>query len=136
MKESAGIIVKCKDKILICKRAKENEEPNKWAIPMGGVDPGEDIKDAAYREFVEEMGVDIEDDIRYLGLIHRYNKLGEVKSILHLYLYDNNVKIIPDLNNAKDGYEHSECGYYKKSDILNMNISQTLKEAILKQLSD
>ena len=78
MKESSGIIVKVKDKCLLGKRAKENEEPNKWAIPMGGIEEGEDPKEAAYREFIEEMGVEIDGDINSIGKINRYNKTGGI----------------------------------------------------------
>lgn len=135
MKQSSGIIVKCQNKVLLCKRAKINE-PNKWAIPMGGIEPNENTKDAAYREFSEEMGVSIQEDIKYIGFINRYNKNGEFKSRLHLYSYDTNVKLIPDLENASHGFEHSECGYFSKQEISEMNISDSLKEAVLKSLSD
>jgi ADP-ribose pyrophosphatase YjhB (NUDIX family) len=103
MKESAGIVVKVKDKCLVCKRSKENSEGEKWAIPMGGIEEGEDPKDAAYREFIEEMGVDIDGDIEFVGKINRFNKQGIQKSILHVFLYETNQRLIPDLENAKDG---------------------------------
>jgi ADP-ribose pyrophosphatase YjhB (NUDIX family) len=94
MKQSAGIIVKVKDKCLVCQRAQENEEPGKWAIPMGGIEEGEDPKEAAYREFIEEMGVDIDGDIESYGKINRYNKLGVQKSVLHVFTYETNQKIV------------------------------------------
>ena len=45
MKQSAGIIVKVNNRCLVCKRAVEINEPSKWAIPMGGIEEGEDPKD-------------------------------------------------------------------------------------------
>jgi len=70
------------------------------AIPMGGIGEGEDPKKRVYREFYEEMGVEVEDDIKSLGRINRLNQVGEVKTILHVFLLDTDTKIIPDLENA------------------------------------
>lgn len=131
MKESAGIIVKVKDKCLVCQRASENTEPGKWAIPMGGIEPNEDPKDAAYREFIEEMGVEITDDIVSVGKINRYNRLGIQKSILHVFLYETNQKVIPNLENAIDGFEHSQCQYMGKNEISELYMSNGIKELLL-----
>lgn len=131
MKESAGIIVKVKDKCLVCQRASENTEPGKWAIPMGGIEPNEDSKEAAYREFIEEMGVEITDDIASVGKINRYNRFGEQKSILHVFLYETNQKVIPNLENAIDGFEHSQCQYMGKNEISELYMSNGIKELLL-----
>ena len=131
MKESAGIVVKVKDKCLVCKRSKENSEEEKWAIPMGGIEPGEDPKEAAYREFIEEMGVEIDGDIEFVGKINRLNKQGVQKSFLHVFLYETNEIVIPDLENAMDGYEHSECGYAGKQEIEDLYVSSSIKELLL-----
>ncbi len=131
MKESSGVIVKVKDKILLCKRAKTNSEPGIWAIPMGGIEDMEEPIDAAYREFHEEMGVELNSDLKYLGKIRRFAKGGQIKSLLHIFLYESDKKLIPDLNSAKDGFEHSECGYFNKEEILNLNMSNGILNAIL-----
>jgi len=131
MKESAGIIVKVKDKCLVCQRASENTEPGKWAIPMGGIEPNEDPKEAAYREFIEEMGAEITDDIVSVGKINRYNKFGVQKSILHVFLYETNQKVIPNLENAIDGFEHSQCQYMGKNEISELYMSNGIKELLL-----
>lgn len=131
MKQSAGIIVKVKDKCLVCQRAQENEEPGKWAIPMGGIEEGEDPKEAAYREFIEEMGVDIDGDIESYGKINRYNKLGVQKSVLHVFTYETNQKIVPDLENAMDGFEHTQCQYMGRNEIENLYMSNGIKEILL-----
>ena len=86
MKQSAGIIVKVNNRCLVCKRAAEINEPSKWAIPMGGIEEGEDPKDTAYREFYEEMGVSVDGVIKPLVRINRYNKSGQIKTTLHVFL--------------------------------------------------
>ena len=131
MKESAGIVVKVKDKCLVCQRASDNTESGKWAIPMGGIEEGEEPKDAAYREFIEEMGVDIDGDIKSYGKINRYNKLGVQKSVLHVFTYETNQKIVPDLENAMDGFEHTQCQYMGRDEIENLYMSNGIKEILL-----
>lgn len=130
MKQSAGIIVKVNNRCLVCKRAVEIDEPSRWAIPMGGIEEGEDPKEAAYREFYEEMGVEVEDDIKSLGRINRLNKIGEIKTILHVFLLDTDTKIIPDLENAMDGFEHTECAYMTLPQIEKLNMSSGIKEIL------
>ena len=130
MKQSAGIIVKVNDKCLVCKRTADIDEPSKWAIPMGGIEEGEDPKDAAYREFYEEMGVPVEQDIKSFVKINRYNKLGQIKTILHVFVLKTDTKIIPDLENAMDGFEHTECAYMTLEEIKKLNMSSGIKEVL------
>jgi 8-oxo-dGTP pyrophosphatase MutT (NUDIX family) len=130
MKQSAGIIVKVNNRCLVCKRAVEINEPSKWAIPMGGIEEGEDPKDAAYREFYEEMGVSVDGVIKPLSKINRYNKLGQVKTILHVFIFKTDTEIIPDLENAMDGFEHTECDYMTLPEIEELNMSSGIKEVL------
>ena len=130
MKQSAGIIVNVKDRCLVCKRTPEIDEPSRWAIPMGGIEENEDPKEAAYREFYEEMGVEINGEIKSLGRINRLNKMGQVKTILHVFLYNTDTKVIPDLDNAMDGFEHTECAYLTLPQIQKLNMSSGIKEVL------
>jgi mutator protein MutT len=134
MKKSSGVIIKSNNRILVCKRSTENSEGGKWAIPMGGIEEGETPEHAAYREFYEEMGVEIDGGLQTLGYINRYNKQGGLKSILYLFMYETNDEIIPDLESAKDGHEHTECDYMTKEQIEGLYMSGSIKEAILKKL--
>jgi ADP-ribose pyrophosphatase YjhB (NUDIX family) len=134
MKQSSGIIVKSNNRILVCKRSSENTEGGKWALPMGGIEEGERPEDAAYREFHEEMGIEIPGGLQQLGYINRYNKQGGLKSILHLFMYETNDELIPNLDHAMDGYEHTECGYKTKEEIEGLYMSDSIKDAISKKL--
>ena len=42
------------NKVFVGKRI---DTPDAWQMPQGGVDPGETIEDAAFRELLEEVGV-------------------------------------------------------------------------------
>jgi 8-oxo-dGTP pyrophosphatase MutT (NUDIX family) len=130
MKESAGIIVKVNNRCLVCKRATDVNESAKWAIPMGGIEEGEDPKDAAYREFYEEMGVSVDGVIKPLSRINRYNKLGQIKTTLHVFIFKTDTKIIPDLDGAADGFEHTECAYMTLQQIKGLNMSSGIKEVL------
>lgn len=54
-------IARKNDEILILKRHPESKtNPNKWELPGGKVDPGEDFDKALIREFNEETNLNIE----------------------------------------------------------------------------
>ena len=65
MKKPYGLtmrgLAKKKDEILILKRhPNSSTNPNKWELPGGKVDPGEDFDKAIIREFFEETNLNIE----------------------------------------------------------------------------
>ena len=83
-------------KILIAERLKH---PGSWQFPQGGVDPGEDLIGALYREVEEETGFIVEsaglagvndnhvdvDDVQYHGiriLYHAHIVGGELRAEL------------------------------------------------------
>lgn len=131
MKESAGVIIKVGNKCLVCQRASENSEPGKWAIPMGGIENGESSEIAAYREFHEEMGIKLNLPIEHVAKVNRFNKLGIQKSILHVFLCETNKYVIPNLENAKDGFEHTTCQYMDSEEINDLYMSNGIKEILL-----
>jgi ADP-ribose pyrophosphatase YjhB (NUDIX family) len=118
-KRYAGLIVKCKDKILLCKRNHEGSFPGMWSIPAGKVEDNEKTMDACKREFFEETAIDIDDvDIEFVGLVPRTSRDGQkTKGFMYVYLYNVDEEIMPDLENAIDGDEHSCCKYFTENQI-------------------
>lgn len=55
----SDIIVWCGGRILVLNRAEEGTSINKWCVPGGHVDPGEDFLTAAQRELFEETGLNV-----------------------------------------------------------------------------
>lgn len=108
MNKSAGVIVRSGNKILLCKRNNEGNLSGYWSIPAGNIENGETPLDAAYREFFEETNISITNkSLTFVGVVQN----------LYIYLLESNKKIFPDLVNAKDGDEHTECNYFGRDDL-------------------
>lgn len=132
IKRYVGVVVKIHNKILLCKRNTEGSFPGMWSVPAGSVERGEKSIDAAVREFKEETDVDIKhQDLVFAGIVPRTNRNGNfIKGYMFVYLYEPQEILYPDLENAVDGEEHSECGYFSSSQIGNMNTGEDLKHLI------
>lgn len=118
-KTYTGVMVKCGDKILLCKRNNQGSFPGMWSIPGGKLEEGESTQEGAKREFFEETAVDIDNlDLKFIGLIPRHTRDGKkVKGIMYVYLLEVDKEIEPDLEHAMDGEEHTEWGYFPISEI-------------------
>ena len=118
-KRYTGVIVKCKDKILLCKRNNQGSFPGMWSIPGGKMEENETTQEGAKREFFEETDMNIDNsELKFVGLIPRHTRDGKkVKGLMYVYLLDVEEPIIPDLENAIDGEEHTECGYFTIDEI-------------------
>jgi ADP-ribose pyrophosphatase YjhB (NUDIX family) len=130
MKQTAGILILSDDKVLLCKRS----DSGQWAIPMGHMEEGEEPVDCAYREFYEETYLEITDPIKSIGRIKK-KKNGKVKSILHIFLFEVDSEVEPNLGHAQDGHEHTECGYFSIEEIEDLNMVVGLKDFIFKIIS-
>jgi len=118
MKKYAGVIVRKNNKVLLCKRNAEGSLPGHWSCPAGSVEEGEDPLKGAMREFFEETDITLLKVPEFCGIIKRTNRDGsKVKGEMYCYLYDTEEDLIPNLNTAKDGDEHTECGYFGKDDL-------------------
>ena len=58
----AMVVINSMNKVLICRR----KNTRTWQFPQGGIDNGEDIKKAMYRELSEEVGLS-KDDVNLVG---------------------------------------------------------------------
>ena len=118
-KRYVGVMVKCKDKVLLCKRNNLGSFPGMWSIPGGKLEENETPMEGAKREFLEETDVNINDkEITFIGLIPRHTRDGKkVKGLMYVYLLEVEEPIIPDLVNAIDGEEHTESAYFMLDEI-------------------
>lgn len=133
-KRYSGVLVKHKNKVLLCKRNKKESLPNQWSIPSGKIEKDETPLDAAFREFKEETDIDLPKNIDLIGLINKYKNDGKTKrGLIFVYFLESKKELIPDLENAKDGFEHSECGYFGLDD-LPLNKNNVQLEKIIKKV--
>lgn len=118
MKKYAGIIVRVNNKVLLCKRNAEGSLPGHWSCPAGSVEDGENPLDGAIREFNEETDLTLLKEPKFCGIIKRTNRDGsKIKGEMYCYLYDTDEEMVPNLSTAKDGDEHTECGYFGKDEL-------------------
>ena len=118
-KRHVGVMVKCGDKILLCKRNSQGSYPGMWSIPGGKMEENETTQESAKREFFEETAVSIEDaDLKFVGLIPRHTRDGrKIKGLMYVYLLETDEEIHPDFEKAIDGEEHTDWGYFKVEEI-------------------
>jgi 8-oxo-dGTP pyrophosphatase MutT (NUDIX family) len=109
--------------------------PNQWSIPGGGIEDGETPEEAARREFFEETNIKIDDKLNLVGFVDRFNKDGTfLKGFMYVYGLEVEDEIYPDLDNAKDGGEHSECGYFELDELPITNKSDEFYKIVVKNL--
>ena len=134
MKKSAGVIVKSGNKCLLCKRSNVETYSGEWSIPGGKVEPGEEIIDAANREFYEETNKTLTGELEFVGVMSRMNRKGtKQSSMMYVFLIDVDKPIHPDLENAEYGEEHSEWGYFSINN-LPEPLAENLKEHLINVL--
>jgi ADP-ribose pyrophosphatase YjhB (NUDIX family) len=134
-KRYGGIIVKHKDKVLLCKRGPKESLPNQWSVPSGHLEKDEDPKDGALREFKEETNLKLSGNLNLVGLLHIYqNDMKLKKGVMFVFLHNSKKELEPDLDKAKDGHEHTKCEYFSKKDLPITKNNNQLRKIIEKIL--
>ena len=105
MKEYAGLLIKCKDRYLLCKRSMEAIYPETWSVPGGEVKSTEKPNEAAVRETLEETQISIQvEDTAYITTISGSAHDG---GNFHLYM----TEIVDELRPILD-FEHVTSGVF------------------------
>ena len=130
----SGVILKYKDKCLLCKRNGEDSHPNQWFIPTGKIERGETPREAAVRELYEETDFELsENDIDFIGTIPVIeNGDKSDKDFIYVFISELSDEILPDLDSAKDGHEHTKCGYFTFKETKKLGLESNL-QTILKK---
>jgi 8-oxo-dGTP pyrophosphatase MutT (NUDIX family) len=133
MRKYVGILVKHKEEFLLCKRSPKTKSlPGMWSIPAGKLEVYESTHEGAKREFFEETNISIiNKKIKILDIIDRYSRDGSrINGQFYVFLLESPDRLVPDLVNAIDGDEHTECGYFIVEELDGMNIDDKLKNII------
>ena len=93
-KRYVGVVVKCNDEVLLCKRNHDGSFPGMWSIPAGKLEENESTHECAVREFYEETAIEIsKEDLIFVGLIPRHTRDGKkVKGLMYVYQINVNKK--------------------------------------------
>lgn len=135
IKRYTGVLVKVGNECLLCKRNSKGDLPGEWSVPAGSVEEKEHPIDGAHREFYEETDKKINGNLKLIGFLTRKDREGiKNRGLLYLFLYEPDEKVIPDLKNAKDGNEHTECDYFTKDNLPIKDKSSDLFRIIQKIL--
>ena len=111
----AGVIVRNDNRVLMCQRGMNSTLPGMWSIPGGHIEKNENAAFAAVREFFEETNIKLSPEVlQFVGAVPVENNPDKP---FYIYLYDTDDELMPDLQGAKDGFEHSRCLYVRKDDI-------------------
>lgn len=128
-KKAAGIIVCCRDSVILCKRIstyKGEKVPygGYWAPFAGAIEEGETEKKAAIRELKEESGITAkEEEINHL-------KTFKTKTTsFSLYILE--TKIFPEIKLCE---EHTDVGYFVIEYLLELPSDYKLDPKIIKEL--
>ena len=129
----SGVILKYRDKCLLCKRSEKYSNPNQWFIPTGKIEKGETPREAAVRELYEETDFELsENDIDFIGTIPTIANGESDKDFIYVFISELSDEILPDLDAASDGHEHSKCGYFTFKETKNLGLEPNL-QIILKK---
>jgi len=134
MKRYGGTLVVVNNECLLCKRNSSGDRPGEWSIPAGKIEPNENLEDGVRREFLEETNYELSGPLKRVAIILRKNRTGiKSKGLFYVFLSKQTQKIFPDLENAIDGNEHTECGYFEKNELPD-NVSIGLRRLISRLL--
>ena len=106
-----AIITNSLGQVLLLKRTYGNKG---WSLPGGGVDPGETVHQALYRECYEELGVEVQDAV--LTGFYYHSHLNAQVGIFRCSL--------PQGYEIKLSAEHSE---YQWKDLSELSDSQRIR---------
>ena len=114
-----GVLVKCGNKVLLCKRNAKGLYPGMWSLTGGNLEEGEKTQECGKREFFEETDIDIDnEDLTFVGMVPRTSRNGqEMRGIMYVYLLETDTELEPDFENAMDGDEHTDWNYFTLNEV-------------------
>ena len=124
MSEYAGLLIKCEERYLLCKRSEAATLPGLWSVPAGEVNLNEEADEAAVREAYEETQIKV--DVKDTAYITTLNGTAHDGGNFHLYMSE----IVNELRPVLDS-EHVASGWFMLHN-LPKPIDSKLKDAILK----
>ena len=105
MKNYAGLLIKCENRYLLCKRSARATFPGMWSVPGGEIEANEEAEEAAVRETLEETQIPIQaKDTAYVATLSGSAHDG---GNFHLYITEIEYEQRPILD-----FEHVASGWF------------------------
>jgi 8-oxo-dGTP diphosphatase len=119
---AGGVLVDGSGRVLLVRRGHE-PYAGRWSLPSGRAEPGEDVREAASREVLEETGLDVEVD-ELLGVVRRQDAAGE----FHYEIHDFACRIVGGTLVAGD--DAAEVGWFTEAQMAELPLSPGLLGAL------
>ncbi|MBZ9570061.1 NUDIX domain-containing protein [Methanobrevibacter sp. TMH8] len=118
-------LLKQNDKILILKRHPNSKtNPNRWELPGGKVDPGEDFDDALIREFVEETNLNIKIGDLVGAVQENFSYKRTVALVMHVEIISGEIAISD---------EHIDWKWAYMNEIKDLDVSGWFKKLLIEK---
>ena len=78
---AVGVIVNARDEVLVAYRPKNKDQGGLWEFPGGKKEKNETIESALEREFLEEIGIQLESYSPMLKIKHDYKEYSVVLDV-------------------------------------------------------
>jgi nucleoside triphosphatase len=125
---AVGVIQNADDEFLICRKpVNRGVFPGQWALPGGGIEPGERMDDALRREIREEVGIEVTDIQPLFFRDGIYPKLlpdGSRKNIYMIFLI---FTCRADSMDVVVGDEFEAYAWVKSEDLANYDMNEETK---------
>jgi 8-oxo-dGTP diphosphatase len=115
-----AVVHNSKDQVLLLKRKPDDSFGDLYEMPGGGVEPGEDLQGAIYREVQEETGLTVINVVTYLG---KFEYVTSKKKLTRQFNFSVDIKNTSPIQIS----EHSEYVWCHKSNISDYAMTQEVK---------
>ena len=78
---AVGVIVNARDEVLVAYRPKNKDQGGLWEFPGGKKEKNETIESALEREFMEEIGIQLESYSPMLKIKHAYKEYSVILDV-------------------------------------------------------
>ena len=121
---AVGVIVNARDEVLVAYRPKNKDQGGLWEFPGGKKEKNETIESALEREFLEEIGIQLESYFPILKIEHDYK---EYSVILDVWMITGYSKIPMGAEGQALEWRHVQSLNFKDFPEANKGIIRFLK---------
>ena len=121
---AVGVIVNARDEVLVAYRPKNKDQGGLWEFPGGKKEKSETIESALEREFLEEIGIQLESYFPILKIEHDYK---EYSVILDVWMITGYSKIPMGAEGQALEWRHVQSLNFKDFPEANKGIIRFLK---------